>query len=263
MYIKMLNKCLAFISFLCLVACGNNEVSQTEISSNDNSVVQDSVCEDVESAEVSVWRKECSLRDSLRKVSPSLYFKHLDSYNNDTVSVRRYFGDFELENFRHYGDLTDLNESYKMKFANFVAHKQLNDKYHLVQYSDNFREECLSYVHFVVLDSNLVVIDDHSHGVDCPDEEFDSAPECLYDSLGKYKYLWFSIKDEVENLGDSYNLTATDGYLIKDTISGQMYKYEKIVNLTFKVDESGHFYKDEEVEPFNADTMLKLMKEIE
>ncbi|MCQ2190953.1 MAG: hypothetical protein MJY63_04900 [Paludibacteraceae bacterium] len=263
MRIKIFNKCFTFISFLSLVACGNKEAAQTETVSADNTVVQDSVSEDEESVEVSIWKRECSLRDSLRKVSPSLYFKHLDSYNNDTVSVRRYFGDFELENFRHYGDLTDLNESYKMKFANFVAHKQLNDKYHLVQYSDNFREECLSYVHFVVLDSNLAVMDDHSYGVNCPDEEFDSAPECLYDSIGKYIYLWYSKKDEVENLGDSYNLTTTDGYLINDTISSQMYKYEKTVFGTFKVDKSGHFFKIGGMDTFNVDVMLKEMKKIE
>lgn len=261
MLIKRLEKCLVFLLALCFLACGNNNVAQTETFSSNQGSNVDKDAEEETSNEVSVWKRECLLRDSLRSVSSSLYFKHLDNYNKDSNDIRSNFGDFELENICHAGDLKDADDSYKMKFANFVAHKQLNSNYHLVQYSNNFREECISYVFFIVLDNNLNVIDNLSFGVDCPDEEgFDSAPECLIDSIGEYKYLWYSQKDNTINLGDSLELTSTSGYLVKNTTSSQMYKYEKVIKQIYKVDESGHFYQVGKADPFDADVMLKEMK---
>lgn len=263
----MLNKCLTFISFLCFVACGNNKVAKGDVAveTPTNKVESDSIIS-VAKAEVvsmddeSVWKRECSLRDSLRGVSMSLYFKHLDSYNNDSVDARKYFGDFELDKICHIG----IDDSYKMKLANFAGYNRIG-KYHLIKYYFNQEEECLRYVYYKVFDDNMKETDQLYYGIGCRVEwnAIDDVPDAFLYTVGKYYYHWKKEVEEITNQGDSLCSTTTAWYSVTDTITGQLYEYEQFSKNIYKVDNSGHFYIVGVKDTFNVDVMLKEMKEIE
>lgn len=268
MYVKMLDKCLVFLSFLCFLSCGNDKVAKDNVAVENpiNKVESDSITciakdEAVSMDDESVWKRECSFRDSLREVSMLLYFKHLDIYSNDSVDARKYFGDFELDKICHINDFDGIDDSYKMKFANFAGYNRLG-KYHLIKYYINREEECRRYVYYKVFDDNMKETDQLYYGIGCRVEwnTIDDVPDAFLYTVGKYCYHWKKEVEEITNQGDSLCSLKTAWYSITDTITGKLYEYEQLSKNIYKVDNSGHFYIVGVKDTFNVDVMLKEMK---